>query len=193
MVNCNRCGATAHVGRLNRGSKSCWAPLDQLYEEFFDESGGDRIRLFYHYSIDRMVQASGGGGQIVKGLLDSESIEFTPADHEGLEPGPAAPVWMYNPTDGQGRIDRTCPACGQARGLLLFGMRAARLTTGITGNLLHVRQNEESPGAKPALPDVLGLGPGRGAPGRRRRDPERTLRLPEVPVHRAWPTRRPAG
>ncbi len=149
VVNCNRCGATAHVGRLNSGSKSCWAPLDQLYEEFFDENGGDRIRLFYHDSIDRMVQASGRGGQIVKGLLDAESIEFTPADHEGCEPGSATPVWMYNPTDGQGRIDRTCPACGQARGLLLFGMRAARLTTGITGTLYTSAQNEERPEAKP--------------------------------------------
>lgn len=149
VVNCNRCGATAHVGRLNPGSKACWAPLDQLYEEFFDENGGDRIRLFYHDSIDRMVHASSGGGQIVKGLLDCESIEFTPAEHDGLQSGPAAPVWMYNPTDGQGRIDRTCPACGQARGLLLFGMRAARLTTGVTGTLYTSKQNEESPKAKP--------------------------------------------
>ncbi|WP_297778207.1 DEAD/DEAH box helicase [uncultured Roseovarius sp.] len=149
VVNCNRCGATAHVGRLNPGSRSCWAPLDQLYEEFFDENGGERIRLFYHDSIDRMVQASGGSGQIVKGLLDAESIEFTPADHDGLEPGPAAPVWMYNPTDTQGRIDRTCPACGQARGLLLFGMRAARLTTGVIGTLYTSEQNEENALAKP--------------------------------------------
>lgn len=149
VVNCNRCGATAHVGRLNAGSKSCWAPLDQLYEEFFDDNGGDRIRLFYHESIDRMIQATSSGGQIVKGLLDSRSVEFTPADHEALEPGPAAPVWMYSPTDGQGRIDRTCPACGQARGLLLFGMRAARLTTGIMGTLFTSAQNEESPEAKP--------------------------------------------
>lgn len=149
VVNCNRCGATAHVGRLNSGSKSCWAPLDQLYEEFFDENGADRIRLFYHDSIDRMVQVSGGGGQIVKGLLDAESVDFTPADHEGVEPGSASPVWMYSPTDGQGRIDRTCPACGQARGLLLFGMRAARLTTGITGTLYTSVQNEERPEAKP--------------------------------------------
>ena len=149
LVNCNRCGATAHLGRLNQGSKSCWAPLEQLYEEFFDENGGGRVRLLYHDSIDRMVQASSGGGQIVKGLLHAESIDFTPADHEDLEPGPSIPVWMYNPTDAQGRIDRTCPVCGQARGLLLFGMRAARLTTGIVGSLYTSEQNEENPEAKP--------------------------------------------
>nr|CAD6609853.1 hypothetical protein RTCK_02220 [Rhizobium sp. TCK] len=149
IVNCNRCGATAHLGRQDARSTSLHADLEQLYTEFFDENGADRIRLIYHESIDRMVQASGAGGQIVKGILNAETIEFTPADHNNLEPGPAAPVWIYNPTDANGRIDRTCPACGQARGLLLFGMRAARLTTGITGTLYTSTQNEERPEAKP--------------------------------------------
>ncbi|WP_045834969.1 DEAD/DEAH box helicase [Hyphomicrobium sp. 99] len=149
VVNCNRCGATAHIGRLNGGSRSLWAPLDQLHEEFFDENGGDRIRLLYHDSIDRKVNASEGAGQIVKGLLNSESMEFHPSEHDGLEPGPDSPVWMYNPSDAQGRIDRTCPACGQARGLLLFGMRAARLTTGVIGTLYTSEQNEERIAAKP--------------------------------------------
>lgn len=149
VVNCNRCGATAHLGRQDARSRSVHADLEQLYEEFFDENGADRVRLFYHENIDRFVPASSAGNQIVKGLLNAETVEFTPADHEGLEPGPDAPVWMYNPTDAQGRIDRTCPACGQARGLLLFGMRAARLTTGITGTLYTSAQNEEQPEAKP--------------------------------------------
>ncbi|MCW8087665.1 DEAD/DEAH box helicase [Sabulicella glaciei] len=149
VVNCNRCGATAHVGRQDARSKSLHADLEQLYEEFFDENGANRIRLIYHESIDRMVQASGAGGQIVKGVLHAETVEFTPADHDHLEPGPASPVWMYNPTDSNGRIDRTCPACGQARGLLLFGMRAARLTSGITGTLYTSEHNEERPEAKP--------------------------------------------
>lgn len=149
VVNCNGCGATAHIGRLNAGSTSFWAPLEQLYDEFFDDNGGDRIRLFFHDSIDRRVLASGGGGQIVQGLLDSESVEFKSVDHKDAEPGSASPVWMYNPTNDQGRLDRTCPACGQERGLLLFGMRAARLTSGITGTLYSSEQNEEDPEAKP--------------------------------------------
>ena len=149
VVNCNRCGSTAHLGRQDARSKSLHADLEQLYQEFFDESGAGRIRLIYHDSIDRMVQASGAGGQIVKGMLHAETVEFTPADHDPLEPGPASPVWMYNPTDANGRIDRTCPACGQARGLLLFGMRAARLTSGITGTLYTSEHNEERPEAKP--------------------------------------------
>ncbi|MCZ8133545.1 MAG: DEAD/DEAH box helicase [Rhodobacteraceae bacterium] len=149
VVNCNRCGSTAHLGRQNAGSKSLHADLEQLYTEFFDESGAGRIRLIYHESIDRMVLASGAGGQIVKGVLNAETVEFTPADHNHLEPGTSVPVWMYNPTDTNGRIDRTCPACGQSRGLLLFGMRAARLTTGITSTLYTSTQNEEQPEAKP--------------------------------------------
>ena len=149
IVNCNRCGTTAHVGRLNPRSNSCWAPLEQLYDDFFNENGGERIRLFYHETIDRMVPASGSGGKIIKGVLDSETIAFTPSEHDGLEPGPAAPVWMYDPSDENGRIDRSCPACGQSRGLLLFGMRSARLTTGIAGTLYTSLQNEEESEAKP--------------------------------------------
>lgn len=148
IVNCNRCGATAHLGRKSRSSNTYWASLEQLYEAFFDEKGENQIRLFYHDSIERAAGAS--GGKIVKGLLDSKTIQFTPADHDQLEPGSAAPVWMYDPTDPDGgRIDRTCPACGQARGLLLFGMRAARLTTGITGTLFTSIQNEEQPEVRP--------------------------------------------
>ena len=151
IVNCNRCGATAHLGRKSRSSKTCWAPLEKLYEEFFDENGGGQIRLFYHEPIDRMGKAGGGGAKIVEGRLDSETVEFTPGGLDSLEPGSAAPVWMYDPTDSDGQIDRTCPACGQARGLLLFGMRAARITTGITGTLCTSAQNEEQPEAKPRL------------------------------------------
>jgi DEAD/DEAH box helicase domain-containing protein len=149
VVNCNRCGATAHLGRQNPSSKSVHADLEQLYGEFFDDSGASRIRLIYHESIDRKVQSSGSGRQVVKGVLDAETVEFTPADHDNLEPGPASPAWMYDPIDDRGRIDRTCPACGQAHGLLLFGMRAARLTTGIAGTLYTSPQNEELPEAKP--------------------------------------------
>lgn len=149
VVNCNRCGATAHLGRQDARSRSLHADLEQLYREFFDDNGAERIRLIYHESIDRMIQASGARGQIVKGLLNSETLEFTPADHDHLEPGLASPVWVYNPTDAKGRIDRTCPACGQVRGILLFGLRAARLTSGITGTLYTSEQNEEQPEAKP--------------------------------------------
>lgn len=149
VVNCNRCGSTAHVGRLNNTSPTCWAPLDQIYEEFFDDNGGGQIRLFYHESIDRSGNPQAGKGQIVKGALDAETVEFKPCNHEDIKAGPAAPVWMYAPIDSNGRIERTCPACGHAQNLLLFGMRAARLTAGITATLYTSLQNEEDPKAKP--------------------------------------------
>jgi len=48
-------------------------------------------------------------------------------------------------------LGQPCRAGGQARGLLLFGMRAARLTTGVTGTLNTSEQNEENPKAKPRI------------------------------------------
>ncbi|MEQ8861578.1 MAG: DEAD/DEAH box helicase, partial [Pseudomonadales bacterium] len=151
VVTCNRCGATAHVGRLNPGSTHVWAPLDTLYEEFFDNTGSGRIRLFYYESLHRKSKARGAGSPIMPGLLDAESLEFIPCDPEKAAAGTASPAWMYNPVNDQGRIDRTCPACGQEHGLLLFGMRAARLTTGVTGTLYTSTHNEEQPAAKPRL------------------------------------------
>ena len=149
VVNCNRCGAAAHIGRQQPSGGSLWALLDQIYEEFFEDQTGDRIRLLYHESIDRKVNAAGRGVRIVKGALNAQSLEFRPCEHDDIEPGPEAPVWMYDPTDGDGRIDRTCPACGHAQGLLIFGLRAARLTAGLSAALYASRQNEEDPAAKP--------------------------------------------
>ncbi len=145
IVNCNHCGSTAHIGRMQNSSSSCWAPLDQIYEEFFEDRGGGELRLFYHESIERAGKLQGGKGQVVKGTLNAETIEFGVGDANGA----AAPVWMYAPVDGNGNIDRTCPACGHVQGLLLFGMRAARLTAGITSTLYTSTQNEEDPTAKP--------------------------------------------
>ncbi len=149
LVNCNRCGTSAHLGRQNANSASCWAPLEQLYEEFFSYSDGGRLRLFYHEDLDRNLSATSSGNRIVPGMLDSESMEFSPSNHDDLEVGPASPVWMYDPSDDSGKMDATCPACGQSRGLLLFGMRAARLTTGITGTMYSSEQNEEDADDKP--------------------------------------------
>ena len=150
IVNCNRCGAAAHVGRLPSGGSSFWAPLDQIYEEFFEDQGGPRIRLFYYESIDRKVNAS-SGLRIFKGVLNAETLEFQPGNHDDVNLGPASPVWMYDPTDDNDRIDRTCPACGHSQGLILFGMRAARITAGLSGILYTSMQNEEYPAAKPRL------------------------------------------
>ena len=58
---------------------SLWAPLDQIYEEFFDDRGAERIRLIYHESIDRKVNATAGGAKIVTGMLNADSLEFQPA------------------------------------------------------------------------------------------------------------------
>ena len=46
-------------------------------------------------------------------------------------------------------MDRTCPACGHEQGLVLFGLRSARLTAGISSMLFTSTQNEESPTDKP--------------------------------------------
>lgn len=148
VVNCNRCGAAAHLAKEPRGNSSYWAALEELYESFFDDSGGSsRVRLFYYDALERRVGAAGASKRIYAGVLDTTEIAFR-LNAKGQNEN-EIPVWMYDPTDDRGRIDRTCPACGYPQGLLIFGMRGARLTTGVTSTLYTSQQNEEDPLAKP--------------------------------------------
>ena len=150
IVNCARCGTAAHLGRQSPRGVSLWAPLHDLYEEFF-EGSSNRIRLIYHESISRKAGTS-GRGNVITGLLDAESLDFTPRDHgDDLEAGSQSPVWLYDPTDANGEVDRTCPACGHAHGLLLFGVRASRMTAALANTLYASEHNEEDPQAKPRL------------------------------------------
>ena len=148
IVNCARCGTAAHLGRQSARGLSLWASLPDLYEDFFDGST-NRIRLIYHESISRKAGTT-GRGNVVTGFFNADTLEFVPGDHEDdLEPGPQAPVWLYDPTDDRGALDRTCPACGHAHGLLLFGLRASRMTAALANTLYTSEHNEEDPQAKP--------------------------------------------
>ena len=83
LVSCGRCGSTAHLGRSNPDRGSHWAPLDQLYEEFFDNSAGNRLRLFYFDPLNT-PQVKGSEQTVRAGQLHPETLEFTPAmDDEG--------------------------------------------------------------------------------------------------------------
>jgi DEAD/DEAH box helicase domain-containing protein len=148
IVNCNRCGTTAHLGRQPPRGLSLWAPLFDLYEAFFD-SGSSRLRLIYHESVSRKAGTS-GRGEVITGFMDADGLAFAPGDHaDRADRGSQSPVWLYDPTDAQGEVDRTCPACGHAHGLLLFGLRAARVTAALTNTLYASEQNEEDPKTKP--------------------------------------------
>ena len=148
IVNCARCGTAAHLGRQSASGQGLWAGLPELYEDFFD-SATNRLRLIYHESISRKAGTS-GRGSVISGYLDADRLEFTPGDHEeDLEAGSQSPVWLYDPTDDRGGLDRTCPACGHAHGLLLFGLRSSRITATLANTLFASEQNEEDPKAKP--------------------------------------------
>jgi len=148
IVNCARCGTAAHLGRQSASGQGLWAGLPELYEDFFDTTT-NRLRLIYHESISRKAGTS-GRGNVISGFLDADRLEFTPGDHgEDLEAGPQSPVWLYDPTDDKGGLDRTCPACGHAHGLLLFGLRSSRITAALANTLFTSEQNEENPQAKP--------------------------------------------
>jgi DEAD/DEAH box helicase domain-containing protein len=145
VVNCSRCGTAGHLAKQAAAGRRIWASLDDLYEDFFEDTSG-RIRLIYHEPVSRRTGANG----IVAGFLDTAAMEFFPGDHgDKIEAGGFPPVWLYNPIDRDGRLDRTCPACGHSQGLILFGLRSARMTAALANTLYTSEQNEENPSAKP--------------------------------------------
>ena len=147
IVNCQRCGSTAHIGRENVGSASYHAPLDVIYEEFFDGSSADKLRLFYTDKLS--LRAKKAANQLVfPGLMNPDTLEFERDERQLDRTDGKIPVWMYMPaTDG--RVDRTCPACGNAQGLVLFGLRSTRMTAAVSSILFTSEQNEENVINKP--------------------------------------------
>lgn len=147
IVNCQRCGATALIGRENVGSASYHAPLDVIYDEFFDGSSANRLRLFYTDKLS--LRARRAANQLVfPGLMNPGTLEFERDERQLDRTDGKVPVWMYTPaTDG--KVDRTCPACGNAQGLVLFGLRATRMTAALSSILFTSEQNEENAVDKP--------------------------------------------
>ena len=103
----------------------------------------DRVRLFYHDPLEMIASKKGKGKKIIKGLLDAETVEFTASEDNNDQSETSSQVWMYNPHNAKGDIDRTCPSCGQAQGLVIFGIRSARMTDAISRTLYSSVQNEE--------------------------------------------------
>ena len=149
IIHCGRCGTSGHLGRLGETGGGLWSPINTLYEEFFGSS--QRLRIIYHERVSR-VHGETRTGSLITGYLDADSVRFTQGDHsDDGDTGSQAPVWLYDPTDQNGRVDRTCPACGTPQSLQIFGMRAARLTAAFANTLYNSNQNEEDEREKPRL------------------------------------------
>ncbi len=146
VVNCQRCGSTAHIGREDVGSSSYHANLDVIYDEFFDGSNANRLRLFYTDKISLRAK-NAAQRKVFPGMLDPQTLEYVQDDRQNEDCG-KIPVWMYLPAT-EGKIDRTCPACGYAQGLVLFGLRSTRMTAAVSSILFTSEQNEETSEAKP--------------------------------------------
>ena len=149
LIHCGSCGTSGHLGRISEAGGNLWAEPRTLYEGFFE--GAERIRLIYHESVSRLT-GSTGGVQIATGYLNPEALTFKAMGHAPSDsPLGHAPVWLYNPIDPQGQIDRTCPACGAPHSLQILGLRAARLTSALANTLYTSEQNELEPEEKPRL------------------------------------------
>ena len=149
VVNCQRCGSSAYIGRENADSSSYYAPLNTIYDEFFETYSPDKLRLFYTDQLPRQTRGS-ATRRVFPGLMCPDSLEF---EYDGKQQDVSKgriPIWMYNPVVDK-NLDRTCPACGKAQSLFIFGIRSARMTAALSSTLFTSMQNEVRPDAKPRL------------------------------------------
>ena len=95
VINCQRCGTSAFLGRQSLGSTSLNAPLDTLYKEFFeDNSSADKLRLIYTNKLqDRQTKAA--GRVVYPGLLEPEALAFHIDDKQLDRSDGKIPAWLY--------------------------------------------------------------------------------------------------
>ena len=147
VVHCGRCGTAGHLARRGDTNGDLWSPIETLYEEFFGTS--QRLRIIYHERVSR-VRGETSAGPLLSGFVDRNSLTFKVKDHSDEDVSESqVPVWLFDPTDDNGRIDRTCPACGTPQSLQIFGLRAARLTAALANTLYTSEQNEVEADIKP--------------------------------------------
>jgi DEAD/DEAH box helicase domain-containing protein len=148
VVHCRHCGTTGHLGRISERGGSVWAPLTTLYNEFFD--GSQRLRLLFHEPVSR--QRGKGYGAVIPGRINSTTLAFRATLSGGEDDGSeTVPVFMYDPCAQDGRVDKTCPACGTAHALQILGLRAARLTASLVNSLFNSEHHEAEAVAKPRV------------------------------------------
>jgi len=148
MVHCSSCGSTGHLGRRSTKGFNLWAPTETIYSDFFDDA--NRLRTIYYQRISREGVIK-GPGQVITGHLEPSGLEFHIGQHTSTDVEDAVPVWLYDPTDGSGKFDRTCPACGTPQSLTIFGLRGARITSALVDTIYTSAHNEEDENEKPRL------------------------------------------
>lgn len=147
VVNCQRCGTSAHIGRESKSSSSYYEKLDTIYNEFFDDNNAGKLRLFYTDKLS--LRAKNAASQrVFPGVMHPRTLVFERDEYQRDTTDGKVPAWMYEPAP-EGKFDKTCPACGAANSLLLFGIRSTRMTAAISSLLFTSEQNEEAPYDKP--------------------------------------------
>jgi DEAD/DEAH box helicase domain-containing protein len=144
ITHCGRCGMTAHLASIRPTGSSVWAPLDTLYEAFFE--GSNSLRLICYEPV--APRRSGTGHGSVEGrIYPHNSWQFAAgADQTDQN---AVKAWIYDLTDAHGQTDRSCPSCGAQSSLQILGLRSARLTASLTTTLFQSRHHEPAVEAKP--------------------------------------------
>lgn len=142
VVHCSRCGTAGHLTQIPDGGGPMVSDLNALYRGFFDTA--PRSRILYHEPTANRRDVKGRGATF-PARVNPNTLVMDREDPKGVD------VWVYDPTTDRGTFDKTCPACGAAQALQILGLRAQRLTAGLTTALFNSEHHEVELDAKPRL------------------------------------------
>ena len=139
VVICRNCGFTGQACRLNeRHYNQLWETPDILYAEWFDKS--DQIRILFYEPIS-IRQSKKDKRRVVEVKVDPRTLEYS-TDKEQQNSKNFLNAWLYDPIDDR-TVEQTCPSCGTENGLLILGLRTARLSAGLTTTLFNSEHHVE--------------------------------------------------
>ena len=138
VVICRNCGVSGQACRISEDKKRLWETPDILYAEWFEKS--DQLRILFYEEISGGFKSK-DQSKLYKINVNTQTLEYNTSNAESKTED-LIEAWIYNPIDKKRNVERTCPCCGTERGLLILGLRTARLTAGLSTTLFNSEHHE---------------------------------------------------
>ena len=138
VVICRNCGVSGQACRISEDKKRLWETPDILYAEWFEKS--DQLRILFYEEISGGFKSK-DQSKLYKINVNTQTLEYNTSNAESKTED-FIEAWIYNPIDKKRNVERTCPCCGTERGLLILGLRTARLTAGLSTTLFNSEHHE---------------------------------------------------
>ncbi len=139
VVICRNCGMSGQACRISEDKKRLWETPDILYAEWFEKS--EQLRILFYEEISAGFKEK-DKKKLYKINVNTQTLEYNTNNSDSRTEN-FIEAWIFDPINNKNRnVERTCPSCGTERGLLILGLRTARLTAGLSTTLFNSEHHE---------------------------------------------------